>query len=172
MSRIKGARRWPAVSVAVVAVLVALVGTAIAESGTATKSASVKKISKSVKRALRKSTRAVRIARKTSKQAGPQGVPGPQGARGPQGPSGVSGVEIVEEETAENGNPVKGVEATCPSGKRVLGGGANVEGEDFASVAIDWNAPEGSNAWFAAAHEHDAAANWALAVYAICANTD
>lgn len=173
MSRIKGGRRWPAISVAVAAVLVALVGTAIAQSGPATKSASIKQVSKGVKRALAKSNRAIRIARRTSKQSGPvgpPGAPGARGARGPEGSPGVSGVEIVEEETEEDGEAVKAVEASCPSGKRVLGGGATVEGE-FTKVAIDWSAPEGNSAWFAAAHEHEAAAGWALVVYAICANT-
>lgn len=152
-----------------VAVVAALVGTAIAESGPATTSASIKGISKGVKRALNKSNRAVRIARRTRKQAGPQGIPGPRGQRGPVG---VSDVEIVEKESAFNESDTKEVEAECPSGKRVLGGGAMVDGPGFDKVAIDWNAPEGSDAWRAAAHEHDAAANWFLTAYAICADTD
>lgn len=57
---------------------------------------------------------------------GEQGPPGPQGEQGPTGPPGISGYEIVEVEqtiTMAPGDPGVFVTATCPSGKKILGGG-------------------------------------------------
>ena len=170
MDRIGRVKRWPAISAVVLALLVALVGTAIAESGPATTSVSIMKISK---RALAKANRAVRIARKTSKRSGPKGdtgAQGPKGDTGSQGPPGVSGLQTVEASSENNSEEWKGAEVSCPPGKRVFGGGAEVTG-DFTSVAIDGNSPSSNTSWSAWAHEHDATAeNWELLVYAICGN--
>jgi hypothetical protein len=56
---------------------------------------------------------------------GPTGATGPEGPTGPQGPAGgLTGYEIVTSDTAmQNVDEQIGV-ATCPAGKRVLGGGA------------------------------------------------
>jgi len=173
MKRIGRAKRWSAVSVAVVALLATAVGTAIAESGTATTSVSIRKVSKQARRALGRSNRAIRIARGASAQSGPKGdtgAPGPKGDTGPQGPPGVSGLELVEASTEEDAEDEKEESVECPPGKRVFGGGALVEGA-YASVAIDLNAPDGESGWSAAAHEHTATAEgWQLFVYAICGN--
>jgi hypothetical protein len=58
--------------------------------------------------------------------AGPQGISGRQGAQGSSGPSGlagVSGYEIVDTHGTLPPNGSTSVVATCPAGKRVLGGG-------------------------------------------------
>ena len=60
---------------------------------------------------------------------GPQGEQGPQGLQGAQGPAGVSGYEmvVVEESISPTINQSRTVDirsARCPSGKRVIGGGA------------------------------------------------
>lgn len=170
-----GSRRWPAVTAVVAVLLAALVGTAVAETDSAKVSAV--KLGKKLNKALAKANRAIRIARRTSKQRGPRGPVGAQGAKGdkgdtgPQGPSGLSGVEIVEAATVFDSSNTKEEEVSCPAGKRVLGGGAAVEGPAFTSVAIDLNQPASNTSWAAAAHEHDATAeSWELQVYAICGN--
>ena len=64
--------------------------------------------------------------------AGPTGPTGPQGPTGPAGPPGVSGYEIVE---ATFDVPAGGFvrnSVSCPAGKKVLGGGAQVVGEGSA----------------------------------------
>lgn len=172
MPRNGSVRRWPTVAAVAAVLIIALVGTAIAESGTATVSAS--KLTKKVNKALAKANRAVRISRNTRKKSGPQGpagVQGPKGDAGAQGPAGVSGLVIVETSTVLNSANVKEESVECPSGKKVFGGGAAVEGPGFDSVAVDLTQPNGDTGWVAAAHEHDAtASSWELQVYAICGN--
>lgn len=115
-------------------------------------------------------------------EPGPQGLPGPQGISGepgPQGAPGISGYEVVREETAFNSDSVKNFSAQCPSGKRALGGGAEVfpgllsGGLRFAPVAITRSVPipPDYNTWFGSASEITPdAGNWSLLVYIICAN--
>jgi hypothetical protein len=67
-------------------------------------------------------------------QVGPAGAAGPQGGAGPQGPKGdtgapgapgLSALQIVTANSASNNTGgLKEAEATCPSGKKVVGGGA------------------------------------------------
>ena len=62
---------------------------------------------------------------------GPQGPTGPRGATGPQGPPGVANYQIVvnnltNQSLGPNGERIQS--ATCPAGKRVLGGGGLVRG--------------------------------------------
>lgn len=68
---------------------------------------------------------------------GPQGPPGPQGpqgskgdrgATGPSGPVGISGYEIVRAATTVPANTISTAQAHCPSGKKVIGGAAGVQG--------------------------------------------
>lgn len=54
---------------------------------------------------------------------GPQGPPGPAGGAGPPGPPGVSGHQIVS--VAQSHSSVFTFSATCPGGKKPLGGGHN-----------------------------------------------
>ena len=58
----------------------------------------------------------------------------------------------------------------CPAGKRLLGGGARLEGA-FSTVAIQQSFPNNDNIYTASAREIVATpGNWALRVFAVCAN--
>ncbi|MGH3064853.1 MAG: hypothetical protein ACRDOF_00995, partial [Gaiellaceae bacterium] len=58
--------------------------------------------------------------------AGPAGPVGPAGPAGPAGPPGVSAVERVEVTSASNSASSKSGAMACPTGKRLLGGGARL----------------------------------------------
>jgi hypothetical protein len=79
--------------------------------------------------------------------SGPAGPSGPTGPTGPTGPPGVSGYELVtvDEELVEpnpNATVAPGVEATasCPSGKKAVGGGFNVFFKSDQSAQQLWEA--------------------------------
>src|SRR6188472_3093937 len=55
--------------------------------------------------------------------AGPRGPAGPAGPTGPAGPAGLSGLERVDTTSASNSVTPKTQTTTCPTGKRLLGGG-------------------------------------------------
>lgn len=95
----------------------------------------------------------------------------PAGPIGPQGPPGISGREEVLTETPFTSQSPKNVRATCPAGKKVVGGGVEVGGNGRNRVTVTENQPAGDNAWDAEAFEVVAtAATWKLEVHAICAN--
>ena len=98
----------------------------------------------------------------------------PAGATGPQGPAGapgVSAVERVEASSPNNSTTPKVVQIACPAGKRLLGGGARVNGGS-PKVALWASFPDNDNIYRANASETDAfVPSWSLTVYAICAVT-
>ena len=98
---------------------------------------------------------------------GPQGPPGPAGPAGP----GVGGLERRSDQTSTDSTNSKSTTATCPSGKRVFGGGARVTGDGAANVTVSESFPDSSlDRWNAVARESDATdATWQLSVYALCA---
>jgi hypothetical protein len=98
------------------------------------------------------------------------GAVGPPGQAGPAGPVGVSAEQLVTSDTSTNSNTVKSQTVSCPSGKKVLGGGAGVNTSSN-SLAITRSAPTGDlSGWTAEAQETSAfAGNWRLTVYAVCA---
>ena len=59
---------------------------------------------------------------------GPKGDKGSKGDRGPAGPVGISGYEIVRKSVVVPPNTNSAAQAVCPSGKKVLGGAASVQG--------------------------------------------
>lgn len=81
----------------------------------------------------------------------------------------VSGVRIVQHATDPTSATLKGpILASCPSGTRVIGGGAQVDGSR--NVAIIESAPSGTSAWTAIAGlQTGSAPSWRLTVFAICA---
>lgn len=81
----------------------------------------------------------------------------------------VSGVKIVTAATDQTSAALKGpTAATCPSGSRVVGGGAEVQGAS--NVALIESAPSGTSAWTAiAGSQGGSTPSWKLIVYAICA---
>lgn len=96
---------------------------------------------------------------------------GPAGPAGPAGPPGLSGVERVETTSANTSTTSKSVFLACPTGKRLIGGGARVTGGS-PRVAILTSYPDNDNIFRASAAETTAtASNWTLTVYAICATT-
>ena len=104
--------------------------------------------------------------------AGPPGPAGPRGVPGPKGAPGVSGLERVDASTSSSSANSKSVVATCPSGKRVIGGGAQATGSGANKVSINQNFPDSSgNKWNAQAVEVGSTGqSWQLQSYALCAN--
>jgi hypothetical protein len=81
----------------------------------------------------------------------------------------VSGVKIVQAATDQTSAALKGpTAANCPSGSRVVGGGAEVQGTS--NVALIESAPSGTSGWTAIAGSRGGSTpSWKLIVYAICA---
>jgi hypothetical protein len=103
--------------------------------------------------------------------AGPPGPRGPQGAQGPVGPTGISGMQRFDVATSSDSTSPKTAVATCPSGKRPVGGGARVIGNGANVVSIIENFPDSDTVhWNAKASEVvGTAQTWQLQVYALCA---
>jgi hypothetical protein len=105
--------------------------------------------------------------------AGPQGAQGPAGPAGPEGAAGVPGVsgrEVVVASSDTNSDAEKDVLATCPDGKRVIGGGANVFPNTVDDVVVREAFPSSATGFYVEAQEIGAVAdNWQVAAYAICA---
>lgn len=104
--------------------------------------------------------------------AGPAGPAGPQGPAGPagsQGQPGLSQVTVVTAESASDSVSGKFVDAHCPAGKRVIGGGATLVGA-YGDIALDENTPVNATTWRAMGFEVNATgANWSVRAHAICA---
>jgi hypothetical protein len=89
---------------------------------------------------------------------------------GPQGPAGVSGYQIVRVQSATDSNSTKKMTATCPSGKKALGGGLLVSGDGKQYVASNGVYPATESSFSGEAQEVVATPqNWLIEVYAICA---
>ena len=103
--------------------------------------------------------------------AGPVGPQGPAGPAGPQGANGVSGHEIVFATSALDNDEEKNIVATCPAGKKVVGGGGYAFNLTYPDdVAIVASFPVNSSSWRVVAQETDPyAPGWLLRTYAICA---
>lgn len=95
---------------------------------------------------------------------------GPQGPQGPAGPPGITGLERKDAVSPTN-SINKIISAVCPTGKRVIGGGARVLGGGIADVTIIDSFPDSDGTkWNAAARESDATQGmWSLTAYALCA---
>jgi hypothetical protein len=102
---------------------------------------------------------------------GSPGPPGPPGPRGPAGPAGVAGLQRFDAATSSSSANSKSVVVTCPSGKRVVGGGARITGNGSPKVTITENFPDADgDKWNGKANEVVAtSASWQLQVYALCA---
>lgn len=99
----------------------------------------------------------------------PAGPVGPAGPAGPAGPPGLSGVERVEVTSPSNSVALKTQTLPCPTGKRLLGGGARVNGGG-ASVALQQSFPDNDNVYRAQAREVSPTNGaWSVTVYAVCA---
>jgi hypothetical protein len=131
--------------------------------------------------------------------AGPQGLSGPQGPQGPTGPAGDDGPpgpagpglknpHIVSYETDADNTNYKTASIACPTGERVISGGAAVtpesSGRAFVSRSVPYISGADNQGWSASATEVRAQAEttpdvtpvdepdgfgWSLSVYALCA---
>jgi hypothetical protein len=106
-------------------------------------------------------------------EKGAKGDKGATGAPGPAGPPGTSGYQVVQAVSGPLAKTVyTTVTATCPGGKKVVGGGAFVNGvapNGQAASLIDSRPAGSNNAWEATmANPLKLSSN--LVAYAICAN--
>jgi hypothetical protein len=104
--------------------------------------------------------------------AGPAGAQGAAGPQGAQGAAGISGYEIVSythPSALLASNASLDGKATCPAGKRVLGGGVEPSNLGTALIAVA-SAPLGDNAWKVTLRlMQSQSSNVGYKVYAICA---
>jgi hypothetical protein len=102
---------------------------------------------------------------------GPAGPAGPQGPAGQAGPAGVVGLQVVSGTTPTDSSTEKNVTTTCPTGKKALGGGAQLTTGSGSSPALRASAQTtNDDGWFAAAGETAPySGTWSLKVFAICA---
>jgi hypothetical protein len=105
--------------------------------------------------------------------AGPAGAQGPTGPTGPTGASGapgLSGMERVDTTSVSNSLSTKTQATTCPSGKRLLGGGVRLN-PLIAQLGVQQAYPDNDNVFRATVREVTATAtNWSITVFAVCAN--
>jgi hypothetical protein len=105
--------------------------------------------------------------------AGPAGATGPGGPLGPPGATGAPGpvnYEIVQVSTVNDATDIKSLNAVCPAGKQVIGGGAHVVG-DPDDIGVRVSVPVPAFALWAAEFDEIVltATPWQGVVYAICA---
>lgn len=94
---------------------------------------------------------------------------GPTGPQGPAGTPGLSAVETVNATSATNSSTSRTMGIACPSGKRLIAGGAKLNGS-FTTVAIQQSFPNNDNTWTADAREITPnAGSWSLTAFAVCA---
>jgi hypothetical protein len=82
---------------------------------------------------------------------------------GPQGPPGVSGYEIVEASWALDPGTANQWQVSCPSGKKVLGGGVSAS---VSSAVVFGSRPIGDTAWMGEVYNPTHAGT--MTVYAVC----
>jgi hypothetical protein len=90
---------------------------------------------------------------------------------GVPGAPGISGLQRVDAVSGSSSASSKSVSVNCPSGKRVVGGGARVTGSGANRVSIIENFPDSDGVkWNARAAEVvGTSATWELQAYALCA---
>jgi hypothetical protein len=90
---------------------------------------------------------------------------------GAPGAPGISGLQRVDTVTDTSSSGSKTVSVSCPSGKRVIGGGARVTGGGANRVSIVESFPDSDGSkWNARANEVvGTSATWSLQAYALCA---
>lgn len=104
---------------------------------------------------------------------GPKGDKGEKGDKGDAGEPGLSGVEIVTVVGPAQSAIFTVVSATCPAGKRVIGGGAQafpLGTAYYDDIAVVSSYPITATRWQAVASEvNPTTGSWRLTAYAICA---
>jgi hypothetical protein len=100
---------------------------------------------------------------------GPQGIPGPTGPQGQQGPpgAGLTGMVRIQNDSPFDSVATKEVEAVCPTGKKVVGGGY-VFFFGGPTVPIRQNLPSlDLTGWFVGGTNSDNT-DWSVSAIAIC----
>jgi hypothetical protein len=100
---------------------------------------------------------------------GPRGDKGERGDRGPAGPVGISDYEIVRASTIIPPNTQSSAQAACPSGTRVLGGAASVQGVPTGVSIHTGVTVSGSSYFYDAIYTNTSATSQQLNAIAICA---
>jgi hypothetical protein len=99
---------------------------------------------------------------------GPAGPVGPAGPTGPAGPAGVSGLERVESTSVSNSTTTRTQATTCPTGKRLFGGGVRLN-PVLPQLVVQQSYPDNDNVYRANVREVTATAvNWSITVFAVC----
>jgi hypothetical protein len=101
-------------------------------------------------------------------QVGAQGIPGPAG---PAGPSGLSGWEQDAHQVFVSPGATTNVTVMCPAGKKILGGGFDIETPDDLKVFASEPALNGNliNGWNVLVHNISTVNTRQTTVTAICA---
>ncbi len=95
---------------------------------------------------------------------------GPAGPAGPAGPPGMSGLERIEISSPSNSNASKTLALPCPTGKRLVGGGARLNGTISDRLALQYSYPADDNTYRARSVETAVTpALWGMTIFAICA---
>jgi collagen type VII alpha len=99
---------------------------------------------------------------------GPQGPIGLTGATGPAGTNGVSGYERISGTASQsNTTSPKSATATCPVGKKVVGGGYTTSGLDGATAIVQ-NQAVNDTSWIVRAYRDGGSGSWSVQAFAIC----
>ena len=112
--------------------------------------------------------------------AGPAGATGATGPVGPQGPAGPAGsgggftLQRLSNTSGFDASLVKTVDVVCPAGKKVVGGGADINSSqpNDTKLSVQDSFPLSDNAWRVVAVK-DSSCNcsdypWGVTVWAIC----
>jgi len=100
--------------------------------------------------------------------AGPAGAAGPAGPAGPAGAAGVSGLQVVNGGTASGtGNHTS--TATCPTGKKAIGGGWTTDSVSFTLSIVDANVTSDGNSFTVITQYGSTTDSWTLTAQVVCA---
>ncbi len=98
--------------------------------------------------------------------AGPHGDAGLQGEAGPQGDTGAAGANGVSGHVIVTASGTNTAVASCPSGKKVIGGGGDATG----SATVTGSYPSSATAWTAT--KGGGTSSNSVTAYAICATVN
>lgn len=103
-------------------------------------------------------------------QQGPQGPQGPAGQQGPQGAPGLSGVQRVIATIEYEDSEYHTVTATCPAGKKVIGGGVyNSTFTNESDLEVNFSYPTPDLTGWSAKVRFEGDRPWTTSAIAICA---
>lgn len=171
-------RPSPAMIIACLALLVALGGTSVAAIGQVPRaSVGTPQLKRNAVTAAKINPNAIRTGHVLngtllSEDFKPGQIPqGPKGDKGDPGSPGVSEFQRVNAQSAFNSNTPKTAIATCPAGKRVIGGGAGIVGAGTSDVVLRASGPNINGVdWAALGVEvNPTAADWYVTAVALCA---